>query len=425
MGSMSVSRSNDYLLRNGKPFFYLADTVWMVFANLPIEKWEPYLKLRKMQGFNALQISILPVLHDTSLSEANIDPFLCDPQGNWDFSQYNEDYFRKAEKMVAMAVEYGFVPVLGVLWKTYVDRRSGAGSPLPAPMPLEVVKTYSEYVVRRFKKYDPVFFISGDTPFEGDHDETYYKESYRAVKRVCPDALYSMHIAGRRVLPDSYVEDVDFYMYQSGHSAAEQSSSYTLARRFYDMQVKRPIVNSEPCYEGHGKMGGDGLAKFSAFDVRKATWQSLLAGAKMGITYGGHGIWSSHRKGMSFVSLQRSKQKFMPYEWEFGLQLGGAWDVGFAKWVFESFNLFDIDPITIAPPDEPEIIVSANKDRTKVVLYSPYTTDFELAFDLTGYHCTCFDLESRRTITPTVRTGDKSTVELPEFNHDVLLLAMK
>ena len=334
MGSMSVSHSNDYLLRNGKPFFYLADTVWMVFANLPIEKWEPYLKLRKMQGFNALQISILPVLHDTSLSPANIDPFLCDSKGNWDFSQYNEAYFQKAEKMVAMAVEYGFVPVLGVLWTTYVDHRNGAGSPLPAPMPLEVVTTYSEYVAKRFKKYDPVFFISGDTPFGGDNDESYYKESYRAVKEICPDALYSMHIAGSRVLPDSFVEDVDFYMYQSGHSGADQTSSYTLAQRFNDMPVKRPIVNSEPCYEGHGKMRGDGLAKFTAFDIRKATWQSLLAGAKMGITYGGHGVWSSHQKGMDFVSMRRTKQKFMHYDWEYGLKLEGAWEVGFAKWVF-------------------------------------------------------------------------------------------
>lgn len=31
---------------------------------------------------------------------------------------------------------------------------------------------------------------------------------------------------------------------------------------------------------------GRTLTRFRAFDVRKATWQSLLAGAKVGVAYG-------------------------------------------------------------------------------------------------------------------------------------------
>lgn len=55
-----------------RPFFYLADTVWMAFANLTVDEWERYLAHRRLQGFNALQISILPVTHDTSIRNASI-----------------------------------------------------------------------------------------------------------------------------------------------------------------------------------------------------------------------------------------------------------------------------------------------------------------------------------------------------------------
>ena len=76
MTDWAVAHTHDYLTKDGKPFFYLADTAWMAFANLPLSDWPRYLAYRKLQGFNALQISILPVTHDTSMSPENIDPFL-------------------------------------------------------------------------------------------------------------------------------------------------------------------------------------------------------------------------------------------------------------------------------------------------------------------------------------------------------------
>ncbi|HXF60460.1 MAG TPA: DUF4038 domain-containing protein [Caldilineaceae bacterium] len=88
--------------------------------SLPLADWPRYLAYRKQQGFTALQISILPVTYDMSVAAENIPPFLSGANGQWDFSAYNPAYFDKAETMVAMAVEQGFVPVLGVLWCSYV-----------------------------------------------------------------------------------------------------------------------------------------------------------------------------------------------------------------------------------------------------------------------------------------------------------------
>jgi hypothetical protein len=74
MAHLEVADTKDYLLKDGKPFFHLADTAWMAFSNLPLADWPRYLAYRKLQGFTALQISILPITHDTSMSDDNMDP---------------------------------------------------------------------------------------------------------------------------------------------------------------------------------------------------------------------------------------------------------------------------------------------------------------------------------------------------------------
>lgn len=405
----------------GRPFFYLADTAWMAFPNLSIPDWARYLALRKAQGFTALQISILPVTHDTSMSSNNIAPFLPDANGNWDFSAYHEAYFTKAETMVQMAVEQGFVPVLGVLWCSYVPgTRCSQGSPVASAMPFEAVTPYARFAANRFKRFDPIFFISGDTRFESPQEEPYYMAALQAVKETCPGALLTMHLHPQGDLPRSFIDVVDFYMFQSGHAAAGQHQPYTFAQKFSAYPVKRPIVNSEPPYEGHGRLGE--RTRFTAFDVRKAIWQSLLSGAKMGVSYGAHGVWSFHKRGMNFLNAHHS---FEPFDWEDALLMNGAWDVGFARWLFETYDLFWTNAAAMVANDDPEIRAAATADRSTVAVYSPYAFDIELELDLTGYLCVQIDLASRRILRPNIRTGLRSQIEMPGVNADVLLLAVK
>ena len=85
MNNLRVSETKDILEKNGEPFFYFADTVWSAFYNVPIEDWKEYLDYRKMQGFNVLQIIILPIKHDASESNLSIDPFSVKEDGNYNY----------------------------------------------------------------------------------------------------------------------------------------------------------------------------------------------------------------------------------------------------------------------------------------------------------------------------------------------------
>lgn len=420
MTQLQVSSDRHYLLKDNKPFFYLADTAWAAFSNLSLEDWASYLAYRKMQGFNALQISILPITHDTSMGESNLDPFL-KKEGNWDFTQYNPVYFDKAVTMVKMAVAQGFIPVLGVLWCSYVPgTRCSQNSPIASAMPLDCVAPYARYAAERFKPYSPMFFISGDTRFESEDEAPYYMNALKAVKDVCPEALLTMHLHPQGEVPEDFCKQIDFYMYQSGHAARGQDLAYKLAEKFRAYPTRHPVLNSEPCYEGHGRIGEK--TRFSAFDIRKATWQSLLAGAKMGITYGGHGIWSFHQEGLRFLNSHRS---FEPYHWRDALALPGGWDVGFAKWLYEQYKLVELEPSDLLLNDDPEIRLTVSPDLSKFAVYAPYTFDLELNHDLSGYELIAIDLASKQVVVPDMQTGTPSVIKMPRVNSDFLFIASK
>jgi len=419
MPHLTVSETQDYLLQDNRPLFYLADTVWAAFANLSIPRWKRYLAYRKAQGFNALQISVLPITHDTSTSPQSLDPFALDDEGHWDFYRLNEAYLDKAVQMVELAVEAGFIPVLGLVWKCYVPgTRASERSPVPSAMPYDAMLAYVEEAIRRFASYEPIFFVSGDTAWDSDQEPVYYNAALELARELAPHSLITMHMVPNATLPDEFVRKVDFYMYQSGHGA-EQRTPYELASKNLAYAVKRPVVNGEPCYEGHGK--GRTLTRFRAFDVRKATWQSLLSGAKVGITYGGHGIWSCHSTGMGFV---QPEWKFVPYDWEDALRLPGAWDVGLTRWLWEHYELWDVQPaqeLLVREDDEVRIAASENT----IAVYLPHAYDVALNVDLSGYRCELWDLENRRPMAVEVEAGTSSTVHVSVVNGDLLLLLGK
>jgi hypothetical protein len=142
-------------------------------------------------------------------------------------------------------------------------------------------------------------------------------------------------------------------MYQSSHDRDNQRLAYQLAEKFYRMPIKRPIVNGEPCYEG---IAGGKFNRFSRADVRRAVWWSLLSGAKAGTAYGALGIWNWHKVGAPFYGDPYGGPSF---DWRTALRFEGAFDVTFGKWLFEKYDLFDIEPANeLLLLNEPDIRVA-------------------------------------------------------------------
>jgi hypothetical protein len=444
IGAVEVADGGAHFLRRGRKFFYLADTAWSVFTRAASGDWEHYLDHRHRQGFNALQINLLPQW-DCGTSDDDILPFRTRGDGRYDFAALNPDYFTRVETMLETACARGFVPALVLLWADYVEgtwlnqlltayagqsaRRDLAAQTFPP----DRVEPYIAYAAERLRRFRPVYLVSGDTDFPTEEVTARYLEALEIVKSVAPDSPTTLHIAGfQPELPPPLAgsDCLDFYMYQSGHLRETRDTCYKYAERFLSEPVRRPIVNGEPCYEGIAFEG----APITTAEVRRAIWTSILSGAGAGVAYGAHGIWSWHEPGREFTPADPGVQTpfncSMPPPWREALLFDGAWDAGFARFLFERFDMFSLSPAQdlVADGSDRQIRVAANADRSRLASYVPceLEADIEIELPAAGYRWIRVDLERRRFEEAAV-TGTKSRTALPRpaFTGDSLLIGEK
>ena len=420
MSKISINKSNNYLEKDGKPFFLLSDTDWMAFQKLNINDWRELVRLRKEQGFTALQISVMPISHDNSKSENDVEPFAL-VDGKYDFSQINEEYFNKADEMLRIMDEYGMVPFLHLFWANYIPDTWAAKSSPDTVIPFERLKPLAEYIINRFKGFNPIYSVSGDTNFETDRVVQYYLTILDVINELDPSGVTTLHLQPTADPPEILRKhpQYNFYSYQSGHGR-DQTSMIKFSNQFLEKPEIKPIVNTEPCYEGHG-YGGE-YGRFTATDIRNATWCSLLSGAKAGITYGAHGVWQFYDIATPFNNVKFSS---LPYGWRTACRFPGAWDVGYAKWLFEKYGMFTLSPAQELIEKSSETI-RVSSDENKIVIYLPFNHDITVLKDLSDYNIEMFTLDSKRIINPWVDVKENKTlIHMCECNEDTLIVAVK
>lgn len=420
---MKLTTNNRMMMKDGVPFFYLADTCWSAFTSIKEDEWFYYLKKRKEQGFNTLQINILPQW-DRSIGEFDQLPFKM-KEGIFDFSELDDSYFERARRMCAVAEEQGFVLSLIVLWSNYVTGTwASAINQEKNVYPTELLDKYFEKVIDYFDSFSPIYVIGGDTDFPTDSTIATYQKAFDYFESATPDTIKTIHVKGRfSEIPEAIQKRLDIYFYQSGHNSSFPDMAYTLAQDFYKKEPQLPIINSEPCYEQMGyarKVYG----RFRQSDVRKAAWQSVLSGGCAGITYGAHGVWSWHRNSASY-SIDKGEAFDTPMQWQDAINFPGALDYGYLK------NLLEDNGITVLKPSnhklekgDEQIRVAYAEDVDMYLIYLPSNTSIRIAVDFSDYHISLIDLATKEVHKPDYMIKDKQTI-FPTHTclEDVLIIA--
>lgn len=421
MNRLSIDAGRRFFKLNGNPFFYLADTLWMAFSKLTMDEWREILQKRLSQRFTVLQISLLPISHDNSDSKGDCSPFARNASGGWDFDSLNFEYFERARAMLQMAVEYGFVPCVHLLWANYVPDTWAAKRSPDTVLPLDSAKQLVEYAVGLFSQFGCVYSISGDTSFETNRVVEYYRAALDIVRKIDPGALTTLHLQPHAEVPPE-LSDIDFFSYQGGHRMeAEWENHHNFALYYWSRPEKKPVVNSEPPYEGHGH--GFSFGRFGADELRQAAWQSLLSGASAGVTYGAHGLWSMHRAGQAFSSVEFSNT---PFDWRTALNFPGAWEFSRARELFERHDLFGLTPLDALDERFPFIRAAASDDLSTLAVYSPYACDIHLKIPLAGYDIVLYEMKtSRRLQCAVAHVRNHATLVMPQVNSDLLYIAIK
>ena len=416
---LQISDNKINILKDKKPFFYLADTCWSAFTNITDEEWDFYLYKRKAQGFNTIQINILPQW-DASVTDLDYKPFVeNDPH------RLNDAYFAHARNMCETAKREGFELALVVLWSNYVPG-TWASKMFPGGiLPFDCLENYVRKVHETFTDLEPLYIISGDTDFPEEETTRYYVHVGRILRGLAPDCLFTTHIKGRYSdIPKELYALLDLCFYQSGHNAKDLSMPYALSEMMQEKYPGKPLINSEPCYEQMG-YSGNMYGRWARRDVRRAAWVSVLSGACAGITYGAAGIYSWHKVKKGFHTLL-GEGFDMPKSWEEAMAFPGAWDYGYLKMLLEELNAYALVPKQELLENGTGDIRVGQAGEHLLLVYVPSNTKVRLASDLSGWDIRALGLAERFAAYVDVEIKEgKTVIGMHPFEEDALIVARK
>jgi hypothetical protein len=304
MQPLKVSENHRYFTADGKPFFWLGDTGWLLFSKMKREEAEQYLDTRSKQGFNVIQVMVVHSIGemnaygDSALSGKNIDqPKVT--RGNT-FGKGNEyDYWDHIDWIVSKAAEKGIYIAMVPVWGAVVK-----GNHIGAAK----AKIYAEFLAKRYRDRSNIIWMNGgDIP--GTDSLKTWNAIGNALNALDTTHLITFHPRGRTQSSTWFHDQswLSFNCFQSGHRTYAQDTSkkdlnygednWKYVQVDYTKTPVKPTLDAEPSYERipHG-LHDVNLPRWKAADVRRYGYWSVFAGA-CGYTYGNNDVMQMHKPG--------------------------------------------------------------------------------------------------------------------------------
>jgi len=295
---LRISENGRYFVEDGKPFFWLGDTGWLLFNKLTREQADQYLEDRKQKGFNVVQAMVLHtvpsvnIYGDSSLVNGDISkPAVTEGNSFADPKQY--DFWDHIDYIVDKAKEKGIYMALVPVWGTNVKNKKATPGQ---------AKLYAEFLAKRYKDKSNIIWLNG-----GDIRGSEVKEVWEMIGSTLrandPDHLITFHPRGRTGSSEWFhnAKWLDFNMVQSGHRRYDQDTlakeqwhygedNWKYIEKDYKLKPVKPTIDGEPSYEDIPQGLHDfKQPKWSAADVRRYGYWSVFAGA-FGYTYGDNSV---------------------------------------------------------------------------------------------------------------------------------------
>ena len=272
------SPDGHYLLRNGKPFFWLGDTGWELFHRLNREQADQYLKTRSSQGFTVIQAVVLAEFDGLHTANAYGDlPLLHD-----DPATPNERYFKHVDYIIDKAAEEGIVIGLLPTWGDKVSKSWGVGPVIFNP---ENAGTYGRWLGNRYKNNKNIIWkVGGDRNPQNDTELKIWRSMAAGIQEGVGGkeyALITYHPQPNEQGSGQYFfydEWLSLNMFQNGH--CRNTPVYDKIYRAWLRTPAKPVLDGEPIYEDHPVcFNVKELGTSNALDVRQYAYLDLFSGA--------------------------------------------------------------------------------------------------------------------------------------------------
>ena len=314
---------------SGKPFFWQADTAWLLTHRLNISEVEKYLADRSEKGYN--------VILNVGFTQIGIDS----PNRNGDLTFHDEDvtrpndrYWSYIDDVIQLAwEEYGIRMAMVPAWGYYAHDGTD-----PSIITEDNGEAFGEFIGNRYP-YLPKLLFADTNPWwandkaieedylrggvPGNHPSVDFRPVYDAVARgiVAGERkavgdrsfkpLLTMHPRNQwmpdapMALASSNLGDRDYLTFdvaQSGHADTpphppipwwNARRGYETVEVMWDASIagrSRPVIDNEPHYEARwSRKNEENKLPWNASDVRVGAWQTAFSGAA-GITYGNDNV---------------------------------------------------------------------------------------------------------------------------------------
>ncbi|MBO0933149.1 glycoside hydrolase family 140 protein [Fibrella aquatilis] len=315
-----MAQPNGHFLQTatGKPFFWLGDTNWELVHRLSRQEIDQFLAVRKQQRFTVLQVVALAEFDGLTQPNAhgdlpllNLDPTqpaLTPGNNPADSAQY--DYWDHVDYLIKQAEKMGLYVALLPTWGDKLTKDWGAG---PVIFTEKNARIYGQFLGKRYARAtNVIWMLGGDrpatlTPAEATRRkrEPYdHRPIWRAMAAGIHDglgrnvpALMTYHTWGGGYRTSQEMADepwLTMNTMQSGHGGGHDIPVWDWVMADFAKKPVKPTIDLEPNYDDHPvnpwPKWDPKNGYFTAYDVRKQTWRSVLAGGA-GVTYGHHFVW--------------------------------------------------------------------------------------------------------------------------------------
>lgn len=346
---LKVSDNKRFLVtESGRPFFWLADTGWMLFGKLDREEVDKYFENRAAQQFSVVMGMLLPWLP----GETNVygEPAF----ENGDYTKPNKKYWQHVDYIVEQSAAKGLYLCLVPAWAlNYVEPKKGT-TDTTNRLDAKSAYAYGKFIADRYHNNTNLIWMLG-----GDIRPTRYAVYDALAKGIIdgngsdPDmALLTYHPPSRQPSSVGFCNDrpwLDFNLVQSGHDVWRLNYESIAAN--YALKPPKPTADGEPCYENHPIRHDFANGVFKDYHLRMRAYWSLFAGA-FGFTYGGNGVWQMDKKGKEpFLKTHAN------LSWDEALTLPGAEQMRHVRALMES------RPFLSRLPDDGSILRSPTGEK--------------------------------------------------------------
>jgi hypothetical protein len=340
-GKVVISSNGHFLQHeNGKPFFWLGDTGWLLFQKLDRIETRKYLKDRSEKEFNVIQCMVIQALPEVNryrniafIQNGTLTPCVTMGHDTNDAAQY--DYWDHVDWVIDEAARNGLYIALVPIWGSVVKQND---------ISVSAAESYATFLAERFKKKPNIFWMVGGD-IQGNIKQEFWETIGRTLKKHDPNHLITYHPYGRTQSSTWFHNSpwLDVNMFQSGHRRYDQDASpkkygednWQYIRDDYTKIPVKPTLDGEPSYENIPQGLHDTTQPYwTANDVRRYAYWSVFAGA-CGHTYGNNSVMQMYRPDDQKAAYGARKY------WYESLQDSGSVQMKYLKHLILSRPYFD------------------------------------------------------------------------------------